>query len=132
MELRLARLERVVENVVERLDTATGFRNHRAPDASRSYVIQRVNSEHTVIEENESLAAPVSTRHSEIRAAGPVFVIKDVVNEVGLERPSHRVLGRPESVALDIIGKGMITAAEAIDLLTLYAHIPIWEIFSNQ
>lgn len=92
MSKRLARLERTVSNLVDRLDSKQG-------EDVRPYARGR------------------DTTSTE-SAPAPVLLIRDIATEVGLS-PEHRGSSQSE-LPSDIITSGLLTAQDAMFLLSLY------------
>jgi hypothetical protein len=101
---RLSRLERTVSALVERLDN--GHVERWAPNADTT---------------STSPIQPPPVLVHEIQhgtpSAAPVFLIRDVASEVGVQR--HHVAGLSQS--LDIISRGLITIQDAGSLIELSA-----------
>ena len=91
---RLARLERTVDSLVERLDSRL-----EEPNARSASVVP------------ETYTSPAEP------AAAPVLLIRDVASEVGI-RPSHHNLDQPERPS-DIIARGILSIEDAASLLGL-------------
>ncbi|KAE9370923.1 hypothetical protein N431DRAFT_343941 [Stipitochalara longipes BDJ] len=112
----LSRLERTVSALVERLDSGNlGKWAPNADTASTSPVQPPPQS----IQPRESRTGTPS--------AAPVFLIRDVASEVGVQR--HHVGGVSQS--LDIISSGLITAQDAGSLIELFQeHYGRWVSFN--
>jgi hypothetical protein len=100
---RLSRLERTVSALVERLDN--GDVGRWAPNAGM-----------TSTSPIQLPPVPVHEGRSGTPSAAPVFLIRDVASEVGVQR--HHVACRL-SQSLDIISKGLITIQDAGSLIEL-------------
>ena len=101
---RLARLERTVDSLVERLDSRL-----EEPNGRSASVVP------------ETYTAPTEP------TAAPVLLIRDVASEVGV-RPSHRNLGQPERSS-DIIARGILSIEDATSLLGL---LVVYSYFESQ
>lgn len=116
--LRLARSERTVERLAERLgdDPINTAENH-APNSSAANV--RNDDGFTVFQYQSSIAP--GDVNVDMSTEGPVFVIRDAAAEVGMDQHDRRLAGSslPE-VGADVIARGLITVEQASSLLNLY------------
>jgi hypothetical protein len=98
---RLTRLERTVSALVERLDNGGLGWAPNANTASTSPI--------------QPPPAPVHEAQTGTPSAAPVFLIRDVATEVGMQR--HHVAGLSQN--LDIVSSGLITVQDASSLIEL-------------
>lgn len=93
---RLARLESTVDRLVEHMESSSEI----------------------LMSQNASLRAQVYSASNESTTAPPVFLIRDVAKEVGVD-PGHSITRQPEHSS-DIVSSGLLTTQDATALLALF------------
>jgi len=116
----LARLERVLNSVVERLDGGQDI-EIQGLEVTNTFQSQSLAEIRDSSAEILSHAAPESSHSLPAGpSAAPVFVIRDVATEMGLDQKCQAGSKVPSKLdSQDVIHKGLLSEEDAITLLKL-------------
>ncbi|KAJ9603554.1 hypothetical protein H2200_011740 [Cladophialophora chaetospira] len=135
---RLARLEKAMGTIAARfgididVETASTITPSRPPGKQRSQLLDNTASS------NISPPRPPASQPSEPSvdlmdtASAPVFIIRDLATEMGVESPNEARSARSKVTDFDLIEEGALTKGQAAEFLAIFhEHYGRWVFFDT-